>query len=399
MAALLALMIALMPFSIDAYLPALPQMADALQVNIHLVEKSLSSFIFGASLGQLLGGSLSDIKGRRNIALVGLAVYVIASLALILIQNYQQLMALRWVQAVGAGMAAVTVGAIVRDNYQGRDAAQMFALIGMIMMAAPLLAPLVGSTLQAMGGWRSIFGFLFAYGVFVGTMLLVFLPQHKLAEPMTRAQWANVGRRYAEVLRKRVAWGFLAYQAATFSSMLVFLTESPFVYMRLYGLTSQQYAWLFGGNVLMMLLCNRLTAFGLRREWEPRNLLKFGVLVQGLVNVALVLCVWLFRLPSLLVLAPLVMVSIGMQGLIVANTQALFMSQHRAEIGGSANALLAAIPSFIAAMIAFFTTVLHDGTPFVMVAMMLLSTSLGLVLLLALSGRLLFRQPEINEIE
>ncbi len=174
MAGLLALLIAVMPFSIDAYLPALPQIAAGLQVNIHVVEQSLSSFIFGAAIGQLVGGSLSDIKGRRNIALAGLLVYILASGVLVFVQNHEQLIAMRVVQAVGAGMAAVTSGAIVRDNYQGRDAAQMFALIGIIMMAAPLLAPLVGSALNALGGWRVIFGFLFVYGAFVFAVLYCF---------------------------------------------------------------------------------------------------------------------------------------------------------------------------------------------------------------------------------
>ncbi|XXQ67850.1 multidrug effflux MFS transporter [Neisseriaceae bacterium B1] len=394
MAALLALLIAVMPFSIDAYLPALPQIADSLQVDIHLVEKSLSSFIFGAAIGQLLGGSLSDIKGRRNIALTGLAVYIVASCVLIFVQNANQLIATRVLQAIGAGMAAVTSGAIVRDNYHGRDAAQMFALIGIIMMAAPLLAPLVGSMLQAIGGWRSIFGFLFVYGIFVAVMLFRFLPQHKEAEPITVAQVKNIGLRYAEILKTKPALGFLAYQAASFTSMMVFLTESPFVYMKLYELSSHQYAWLFGGNIAMMMVCNRLTAWGLRHEWETRDLLKVGVAVQFCANLALLLSVLIFRQPSLYVIAPLMMVSVGTQGLIVANTQALFMSNFHPEIGGSANAILAAIQSLTGSLIGFTATLLHNGTALVMVAMMFCSTTVGAILLFTCSKAQLFRQPE-----
>ncbi|MDK4591447.1 MFS transporter, partial [Kingella kingae] len=138
MAALLAMLITIMPFSIDAYLPALLDISTALNADIHHIEQSLSSFMLGIAIGQITGGSLSDIKGRRNIALVGLCIYLIGSFGLIFVQTADQLLTLRIVQALGAGMSAVVVGAVVRDNYQGREAAQMFALIGIIVMAAPL---------------------------------------------------------------------------------------------------------------------------------------------------------------------------------------------------------------------------------------------------------------------
>lgn len=381
MAALLAMMISLMPFSIDAYLPALPQMAASLATDIHHIEKSLSSFIFGVAIGQLLGGSLSDIKGRRNLALTGLVVYVAASAMLVWVQSHEQLLLLRIIQALGAGMSAVTVGAIVRDNYHGRDAAQMFALIGMIVMIAPLIAPLVGSALQSIGNWRWIFAFLWLYGLTVALMLYWFLPQHKLAEPITRAQVKQIGVRYVEVLRTLPAMGFLVYQAAAFAAMLVFLTESPFVYMQLYGLSSHEYAWLFGGNVVMMMVCNRLTAWGLRHQWHSRQLLLLGIGIQLVVNLALVVSVGLLKQPPLLLLAPLLMLSVGTQGLIGANTQALFMSNFKPEIGGSANAVLSAGQSLIAAMIAFSATILHNGSIMVMVGLMLACTVLGSSLL------------------
>ena len=84
MAILLAIMVAIMPFSVDAYLPAIKNIAVDLHTDIHLIERSLSTFILGVSAGQLLGGSLSDIKGRKNIALTGLLIYIIASIILIL---------------------------------------------------------------------------------------------------------------------------------------------------------------------------------------------------------------------------------------------------------------------------------------------------------------------------
>ena len=385
MAFLMAMLIAIMPLSIDAYLPSLPKIAVALQADIHQIEKSLSTFMFGVAAGQILGGSLSDIKGRRNIALFGLTIFLIGCAGLIFVQNAGQLMALRMVQALGGGMSAVVVGALVRDNYQGKEAAQMFALIGIILMMAPLVAPMLGSALQSLFGWRSVFAFLLIYASIVFALLFRFLPKHKSAEPLRLSHIKQISSRYRQVLATLPVLGFLFYQAASFSSMLAFLSESPFVYMELYKLTPHQYAWVFGCNIVTMMLCNRLTAFGLRHDWHSRDLLKIGIALQACANIALVVSVLWFGQPSLALLVPLVMVSVGTQGLIAANTQALFMSNFKPEIAGSANATLSAGQSLISSLVGFAVTFLHNGTVLVMVGTMLASTVIGTALLLLFS--------------
>ena len=82
MAVLMAMLVALMPFSIDAYLPAIPEMAQSLSADVHRIEQSLSLFMFGTAFGQVVGGSVSDIKGRKPVALTGLAVYCLAVAAI-----------------------------------------------------------------------------------------------------------------------------------------------------------------------------------------------------------------------------------------------------------------------------------------------------------------------------
>ena len=390
MALMMAVLISIMPFSIDAYLPSLPQIATALHADIHHIEKSLSSFMFGVAIGQILGGSLSDIKGRRNIALVGLGIYLLGCIGLIFVRTADEVMLLRAVQAVGAGMSSVVVGALVRDNYHGKDAAQMFALIGIILMMAPLVAPTLGSMLAMLGGWRSIFVFLFVYASWVMVLLYRRLPKHKNAEPLHLAQVRQMGKRYVQVLTTKPALGFLFYQAAAFSALMAFLSESPFVYMQLYHLSAHQYAWVFGCNVITMMLCNRLTAFGLRHNWESRDLLKIGIAAQVAANLGLCAVVLLLKQPPLTLVVPFVMVAVGMQGLIVANTQAMFMSNYFPEIAGSANAILASLQSLIGAMVGYLVTQLHNGTALVMAGVMLASTGIGCVLLWCFSRQQLF---------
>lgn len=380
MAILLAIMVAIMPFSVDAYLPAIKNIAVDLHTDIHLIERSLSTFILGVSAGQLLGGSLSDIKGRKNIALTGLLIYIIASIILIFVNSANQLMVLRLLQALGGGMTAVTVGAIIRDNYDGKYAAQMFALIGIIMMGAPLAAPMLGAVLQNLGGWRSIFAFLCFYGASVFALLWRFLPKRKQAEPFTRHIFHNILMRYRRVLGQKQALGFLFFQATSFSSMMVFLTESPFVYMELYGLTPQQYAWAFGCNIITMATFNRITAWRLKRDSSTQDILLWGIVIQLLTNLILGASVLIMGLPPFAVVVLCVMLSVGTQGLVVANTQALFM-QHFREDSGSANALLSANQSLTGAMVGFLATVLHNGTAQILAWLMPTCTIVGVILL------------------
>ena len=123
----------------------------------------------------------------------------------------------------------------------------------------------------------------------------------------------------------------------------------------------------------------------MRRDWHSRDLLKIGIALQACSNIALVVSVLWFGQPPLALLVPLVMVSVGTQGLIAANTQALFMSNFKPEIAGSANATLSAGQSLISSLVGFAVTFLHNGTVLVMVGTMLASTVIGTALLLLFS--------------
>ena len=393
MAALLAMLVAIMPFSVDAYLPAIPAMADSLGADIHRIEQSLSTFMFGVAAGQLVGGSIADIKGRRVVALTGLVVYIASVIGLVFIRSADELLLLRMVQAFGAGMTVVVVGAIVRDNYEGNKAAQMFALIGIIMMGAPLVAPMLGAALKALGGWRLIFGFLALYAAIVWGLLYRFLAKPVHTDAINRSIFRTVAARYRHVLSTRPALGFLFFQAFSFSSMFVFLTESSFVYMNLYGLSAHAYAWVFGLNIITMATFNRITAWKLKTGSDAKDILKWGILIQLAANTLMVAAVMLTGMPPLWWLVGCVMVSVGTQGLIVANTQACFMGYFKEE-GGSANAVLGVCQSLIGAAVGMLTTWLHNGTPQVMAGMMLAATVCGIVLLLAFSRDAWREQPQ-----
>lgn len=384
LALLLSIMVAIMPFSTDIYLSSVPQMAVSLHADIHLIEQSLSSFMFGVALGQLMGGSLSDIKGRKIIALIGLSVYLLSSITIIFVDSAQELLFWRWIQAMGGGMATVTVGATVRDFFHGNAAARMFATIGIITLVAPLGAPMLGTALAALGGWRTIFVFLVFYALVVMICIWQFMPRANMQiQPLDSRVFGKIKRNFVLVFRERESLGFMFFQTAGFAAMFVFLTESSFVYMNLYGLSSHQYSWAFGANVITMMMFNRITAYRLRTT-PAKNILLSGVVLQLFCNILLTIVVWGLDKPPFFLLLLLIMFSIGSQGLVGSNTQACFMSYFR-EVAGSANAVLGTMQFLIAATVGWLTTLLHNGTMRVMPTMMLISTSLGAVLLWAFS--------------
>lgn len=386
MALLLAAMSAIMPFSIDAYLPAVTDMAAALSVGEADIQTNLSLFLIGQSLGVLVGGAWSDWSGRRRVALSGLLLYCLASLGLVFLNNLEQFLLFRLVQAFGAGMVAVISGAVVRDLYEGRQAAQMFALIGVIMMAAPLLAPMIGWLMMQIGGWRAVFVFLLLYAAAVWLMQWRFLPHSRAAQQPAGSAFSIVAGRYRRVFGTPEALGFLFCQAFSFASMFVFLTESPYVYMTLYGMDKGMYASMFALNIITMTAFNRLTALRLKRGSEPARILLLGIGVQFTANAALVILTQLTMLPTPAWIVVLVMLSVGAQGLITANTQACFM-QYFPNEGGSANGVLLSSQALIAAAVGFATTRLHNGSAEIMPLMMLSASLCGIVLLFGLSRR------------
>ena len=150
--------------------------------------------------------------------------------------------------------------------------------------------------------------------------------------------------------------------------------------MELYGLTPQQYAWAFGCNIITMATFNRITAWRLKRDSSTQDILLWGIVIQLLTNFILGASVLIMGLPPFAVVVLCVMLSVGTQGLVVANTQALFM-QHFREDSGSANALLSANQSLTGAMVGFLATVLHNGTAQILAWLMPTCTIVGVILL------------------
>src|SRR5262245_24021742 len=168
--------VATVPFALDMYLPGLPGIASEFGVDEGHAAQTVSAFLFGLALGQLLMGPLSDRYGRRAILALSVAIYTTASVACALATGVAQLVAFRIFEALGAGAAAVIVNALIRDMFEERASASVMSFVFMVMLVAPLFAPIIGGHLLELGGWRLIFWVLSAYGAICIFVNAKFLP-------------------------------------------------------------------------------------------------------------------------------------------------------------------------------------------------------------------------------
>lgn len=367
LAVVLALTAAIGPFSLDAYLPAFPAMAESLGVSLGDVSLSVSIYIFTMSIGQLVGGPLSDQLGRQKIMFSGLILYSVASLLIWQSEQLESVLAFRALQAFGAGWTLVSVPALVRDRVQGVEAARLFSLIGLIMVVAPGIAPTVGGLLLSLGGWSFIFLFLALYALLVIPLLkmVAFKDTGKAAPSAPPGPKVSIFKRYAQVLATRQALPFLFWQAASFSVLMIFVTHASFVYQTHFGANEHTFGLLFGANVIVMLLAN-LTNRSLLERFGSRRILRGATCIQaGAIVVLLLASVFDAKL---YVFLPAMMVSIGMVGAIAPNIQASFIEYFGIN-SGTAAALLGASQFGIAGIVSALSSRLPASVTAVVLAM------------------------------
>ncbi|MCC5902312.1 MAG: Bcr/CflA family multidrug efflux MFS transporter [Halomonas sp.] len=338
-ALLVAANTALAPFAIDAYLPAIGILAEDINASIHHTELSISMFLLGFAIGQLCFGPVSDRFGRKPVLLSGLVVFMLASLAITTADSLTSLLVWRFIQALGGGACVVNSAAIVRDCFSGREAAKVMSTMAMIMMLAPLVAPAVGSILLHIAGWWLIFVFLAVYAGFLLWLLGTRLPETR--DPnLPAASARQVVRNYASVLRHREGMGYICAVAASFAGLFAFVTASPFLYLDYFSLSPSVYPIVFGVNVVMIALSNRVNIHLLRKR-SPQQNLRLGLAIQLIAALGLVVATAL-NVASLYVVVPLIMVFTGMIGLITPNAISSLLD-HFGHISATATALLGGI--------------------------------------------------------
>ncbi|MDR1816968.1 MAG: multidrug effflux MFS transporter [Puniceicoccales bacterium] len=286
----LALLSAFGPLAIDMYLPAFPQIAADLGADTAAVQMSLSAFLVGVSLAQLAYGPLSDKLGRRAPLLAGVALFALTAGGCAFAGDAAQLVWLRVVMSAGAASGMVLSRAIIRDLAEGRAAASAFSLMMLIMGAAPILAPVLGAQILRVAGWRWIFGAMALSGVVAWLAAWAALPESLPAERRATGGVASAFGDYWRLLRNREYLGYLLVLAAHGGALFSFITCSPVVFQRGFGMTPADFSAVFAVVSLGMVLMTGAN-YALLRRFAPGRLLKTALVVMAVASATLLGCV------------------------------------------------------------------------------------------------------------
>ena len=379
-------LVALGPLSMDAYLSAIPLMAEDFGVGIVEVNNTLSLFLIGYAIGQFFGGSFSDQIGRKRIGYIGLSVYVTTTFAMAFVATVEQMLVLRFFQAVGGGFSTVICMASVRDIYPLEELGRRFATVTMIVLVAPLVAPALGSLMLPLG-WQSIFLLKAAYavGLFIVYALIV---------PETRAGgWAQLSalsifRQCARVLVRRVDGRMLPLRyalsmALSASVLMTFVTNAAFVYMEYFAVSAAVFPLLFGLSVLGFMSLN---LFSMRRL-TSRNAGRFfrsGLRIQ-IAAIALLLVVVGSGATHLWTVVPLIVVMMSTLGLVGPAGSARYMGFF-AELAGSASSVYTTLMFALGGILGALVGVFYDGTLLPMLGVMACASLLANLIALSIRG-------------
>ncbi|HEV7726951.1 MAG TPA: multidrug effflux MFS transporter [Modestobacter sp.] len=341
--------VALGPLTIDMYLPALPTITDELATTSSTVQLTLTGTLIGLALGQLVLGPLSDAVGRRRPLLAGTALYVLASLLVLVAPDVAVLGLLRLVQGVGAAAGAVIAIAVVRDLYDGRAAATMLSRLFLVIGAAPVLAPTLGGEVLRFTSWRGVFAVLALYGV-----LLIAVGAATLRETLPPERRRSNGvrgtlRSYGELLHDRAFVGLVVVAGLTMAGLFSYVSGSSFVYQEEFGLDEQQFALFFGAGAVFLIGATQLNPVLLRR-WQPQQLLLWAT-VAGAVAGLVLLVLAATGTGGLFGVAGPLWAVLAASGVALPNAPALALSRH-GDAAGTAAALLGAIQFGVGALVA-----------------------------------------------
>ncbi|WP_442596859.1 multidrug effflux MFS transporter [Parapusillimonas sp. JC17] len=281
---LMGLLTALGPLAIDMYLPAFPDMVLSLGASQGMVERTLPSYLLGLAAAQVFYGPFADRYGRKKPLLLGLVVFTVASIGCSLTDNIEQLNMWRVAQAFGGAASMVIPRAVIRDNFDTRDASKALSVLMLVMGVTPILAPILGAQVLAFGSWRHIFAIMALCSTLLFISVIIGMRETLPAEKAIPLSFANIGRNYRGLLAHK---RFMCYTlAGGFGSagMFAYISGSPRVFINVFDVHPQYFGLLFGVNAAALIATSQISARLLNRH-VPETLLKFAQ--AGLLAVSL----------------------------------------------------------------------------------------------------------------
>jgi DHA1 family bicyclomycin/chloramphenicol resistance-like MFS transporter len=363
-AVVLGLMAAVGPFAIDMYLPALPTIAADLDAPAAAAQMTLMVFFVAFGVCQIFYGPAADMLGRKPPLYFGLIVFAMGSVGCAFAPTIEWLIAFRFIQGVGAASVMVIPRAIIRDLHTGPEATRLMALVMLVISVSPILAPLSGSGLIVLFGWRAVFVVVAVLGLLSFAMVLFFQPETRPPESRVRIGAGALLTGFGVLLRDPRFMGLTFIGALGMSSFFAFLAGSSFVYIEHFGLTPTGYSVAFAVNAIGFIGASQFA--GKLGERFGMAAVISGATLAYMALSALLFAVTLAGVDSLAVMMALILVAFAAMGLVIPTTMVLALEDH-GPIAGMASALGGTLQMVTGAGVIVLVSVFSDSTPLPMV--------------------------------
>jgi DHA1 family bicyclomycin/chloramphenicol resistance-like MFS transporter len=376
------------PFSIDMYLPGFPTIAKDLGTTIDKVQLSLTSYLIGICLGQILYGPLLDRFGRKMPLYGGLILYVLASIGCAFTSSVDSLITMRFFQAMGGCVGMVASQALVSDIFPSNKRAEVFSMITLVIAVSPMIAPTVGGYVTVGFSWHWLFIILAGIVLVMIAGIYFFLPTGQMPDKSVSLKPKSVlGSFYTVISQPQFLIYTLAGGLAT-AAPFAYIAGSADVFMNMYKVTEQQYGWIFALLAFAMIGSTQLNHFLLKR-FKSQQIIQVTLIYQSIVGVLLIVGVY-NNWYSMLGLIGMMFIFLTGQGLTGPNTSALSLAPFRKHTG-SASALMGSWRMGAGAIISAIVSFLHNNSAMPMVGMMAFCSIGGLIILYLGNTRVLHR--------
>ncbi|MBB3951389.1 multidrug effflux MFS transporter [Aureimonas jatrophae] len=389
---LIACIMALNAAAIDVFIPALSNISQSLQLSDpNRAPFVITAYVLGFGAAQIVYGTLSDRFGRRPVLLIGLAIYVAASLAAVFSPTFGVLLFWRAVQGIGAAATRVIAVSIVRDCFGGARMASVMSLIMMIFMVIPVIAPNLGQLILLFGNWREIFYAIAAFGTLVTLWTYFRLPETQHPEDRLPLTVSRVAGAFRTVVTNRVAFSYSFGTMLMLGVLFAFINQAEQVYAHTYALGPAFTLYFSAGAIFMAFASfsnSRLVQrFGMRR-------LSHGALVlyAALSSLHLVIALASGGVPPFAIFMPMTILTLCMFGFVGTNFNALAMDP-LGHVAGTASSVLGFMQTLGGGLIGATIGYFYDGTliPLLTGYVVLSLLSIGCVLI-AERGQLFRRE-------
>lgn len=376
-ALVLGLLSAVGPFSIDLYLPAMPVLTADLNGTVSEAQFTLTAFFLTFGIGQMFYGPWSDQVGRKRPLYIGLSIFVLGSIGCALAPDLSTLAWFRALQGLGAAVVMVIPRAIIRDMHTGTAATRLMAMVMLVISVSPFLAPLAGSGMIALAGWRVIFWGLCVAAAFSLVMTGTLLPETLAPEHRVPVHLRSLMRGARKLLRDPTFMGLTFIGGFGTASFFIFIASASFVYTGQFGLGPVGFSLAFAINALGFFGASQIAApLGERFGMLP----VVGWAVGGFATVTVALAVI-----TALGFAGLPLIVAGLfagnacLGLVIPTTLVMALDEH-GDVAGLASSLGGTLQMLTGGVMIALGGPFFDGTAVPMVTAIAISAVMALML-------------------